>query len=211
LLSVVTGFVHSRAARTMESRLWPRMVAGLLAVVGVGFCFANARLRWVPDFQDPRYFQLQCLRAAPSACWAIALSIIAATIQFDPQKLSLSKRLACLTLAATLATVYWHVHHGGLSVGARALCGFGLMLSALAPWRGAAVRTLARWGQLSYGVYLSHVLIVEVLHVITTRALGVISPASDLVTFIAGFCGALMITATLSRTKRLAWLAGATG
>jgi surface polysaccharide O-acyltransferase-like enzyme len=83
------------------------------------------------------------------------------------------------------------------------------MLLALMPWpHGPAVSLLARWGRFSYGIYLCHVLVVEIVRVVGGRLHLSVSPAVDLAIFALGFGGSLVLVLFLGRFPRLAWLNG---
>ena len=60
----------------------------------------------------------------------------------------------------------------------------------------------------SYGIYLSHVLFVEVIRVGSMRFAIAPSPRWDVLSFVLSFSGAILFTLAIAQTKRLAWLCG---
>jgi peptidoglycan/LPS O-acetylase OafA/YrhL len=90
----------------------------------------------------------------------------------------------------------------------RGLSGLGCMVAALAPWKGRAMSVLARFGRYSYGVYLSHVLVGEIVRAVAAHSHLPVSAGLDLVIFVFSFAGSLAIVMALGKSPRLAWLNG---
>ena len=67
---------------------------------------------------------------------------------------------------------------------------------------------MARIGRYGYGIYLCHVLIVELIRAISSRANLGPSALLDIVNFTLSFSGSLILVQLLARSKRLAWLNG---
>jgi surface polysaccharide O-acyltransferase-like enzyme len=97
---------------------------------------------------------------------------------------------------------------GGLALAPRALTGLGSMLAALAPFKASAVPALARLGRKGYGIYLCHVIPIEIIHLIFHKCHLAPSALLDVTNFAISFLGSWAIVALLGKSPRLAWLNG---
>jgi peptidoglycan/LPS O-acetylase OafA/YrhL len=96
----------------------------------------------------------------------------------------------------------------GIQLIPRGLSGLGMMLAAIAPWRPSPNSFLARWGQHSYGVYLCHVLVIELVRVAASKAHLPEGIGLDLVIFVLGLAGSIAVVLLLARSRLTAWLNG---
>ena len=90
----------------------------------------------------------------------------------------------------------------------RAMTGLGCLLVALGPWRGQTLTQIAQLGKYGYGIYLSHVIVVEVMHAILHYTRVPPSMFVDFGTFVISFLIAIAIAKTLARSPKVAWLNG---
>lgn len=79
-------------------------------------------------------------------------------------------------------------------------------LIALAPWRGRVAEMLGRFGQLGFGVYLCHVLIVEGTIAFLGRMRVPESFGLDMLVFAVSVVGSFGLAFAMRRVRWLAWL-----
>ena len=185
--------------------VWPAI--GVALAVGVLVAVAPMPSSWNEVFDNPTYAYVQWWRALPAGCFAVAFALFAALYPPIVERVSPTVAMTgiALAFACSLSQVF-----NGIQLIPRALSGLGCMLATLAPWdtSGRTVSTLASFGRNSYGIYLCHILVIEVIRVGVTRVHGSPSAAIDLLTFAIGLVGALALTSALARSPKLAWLNG---
>ncbi len=86
------------------------------------------------------------------------------------------------------------------------LAALAAFLVALAPWRGRAAELLGTLGQVGFGVYLCHVLIVEGLLASLTRMHIPSSFAVDMFVFAVTVVGSFTLALAMRRVRWLSWL-----
>ncbi|CAN5652450.1 acyltransferase family protein [soil metagenome] len=202
LASIVLAIIH----RTLlQHHLRLRWLAIFIAIgCGVAFALAPMPAAGIETIADFTNVYSHWWRAAPAACWAMAfawLMTLGSNVSLVP--LSVGFAGVAIMLACSLKQVA-----SGIQIIPRSLTGLGCMLAALAPWRGAGIAWLARYGRHGYGIYLCHVLFVEPLHVVRTRLHLTPSVATDLTTFVLAFAGSLILVQLLSRSATLKRLNG---
>jgi surface polysaccharide O-acyltransferase-like enzyme len=84
----------------------------------------------------------------------------------------------------------------------------GSILLALMPWKTSAVPALARLGRKGYGIYLCHVIPVEIIHLISHKCHLEASACLDVANWALSFLGAWGIVVILEKSPRLSWLNG---
>ncbi|MBC8106222.1 MAG: acyltransferase [Anaerolineae bacterium] len=201
-VSVVQAIVHHTMLQ--RDRRW-RWILSALAIAG-GFAIATVPMPefWNRTFDSSTYAYVQWWRVLPTACWALAFAWVMTT---GPTIIAVSSTLGFAGLALAAGCLVKQALHG-IQLIPRGLTGFGCMLAALAPWSGPAVSFMARIGRYGYGIYLCHVLIVELIRAISSRAQLGPSPWLDIVNFTLSFAGSLVLVQLLAGSKRLAWLNG---
>jgi hypothetical protein len=187
-----------------RDRRWRWALSAL--AIAAGFALATVPMpdHWNQTFDNPTYAYVQWWRALPTTCWAIAFAWIMTT---GPVILAVSSTIGFAGLVLAAGCLLKQALHGILLI-PRAFTGLGCMLAALSPWSGRAVTFMARIGRYGYGIYLCHVLIVELIRAMSSRAHLAPSPLLDVMNFTLSFAGSLILVQLLARSKRLAWLNG---
>jgi peptidoglycan/LPS O-acetylase OafA/YrhL len=201
-MSLVQAALHLAFVR--RDARWRWALASVMIAAGFAFGIAHMPAGWNETYDNPTYTYVQRWRALPSACWAMTFAWI---MTAGPRVIAVPSIVGIAGLGLTLGCLLKQALQG-LQTIPRAFTGLGCMLASLAPWSTSGVATLARLGRLGYGIYLSHVLIVESVRAITSRANLAPSGYLDVFTFALSFALALVFVRMLSRFRRLAWLNG---
>jgi peptidoglycan/LPS O-acetylase OafA/YrhL len=90
----------------------------------------------------------------------------------------------------------------------RNIAGLGLLMAGLVPWRGRFVAALASMGRLSYGVYLSHVMVASGLKYLTTPWNLPNTASRNFFFWAATLAGSYLLALTFDRIKWLRFLNG---
>jgi peptidoglycan/LPS O-acetylase OafA/YrhL len=203
MASIVLAVLYWAFLRQSRAWRWPLIIVAVAA----GVVFAVAPMpAWDEVFPSPAYAYVQWWRSAPATCWALAFAwfmTMGATIYSVPALIGWGG--VALALFCSIKQAVQHE----IQLIPRALSGFGCIVAALMPWpKNRAVSLLAHFGRYSYGIYLCHVLVVEVVRIIESRCHFVPSVTTDLATFILGFSGSLALVCALGRSRYSAWLNG---
>ena len=203
LVASIVAAVICRAILRWPATRWPAVAVAISLLLFVAF---SPQPRGMSDhFLSRTYALWQMWWALTSALAGMAFAWI---VVFGSTPL---RRVPSIVGAGGIVLACWmllqQALHGWMML-PRALAGLGCMLAALAPWHGPAVRALARLGRFGYGIYLSHVLVVEMIRA-TMHHMG-FDPSIwlDLLVFALGFAGSISIAKLLSRNPKLAWLNG---
>ena len=140
--------------------------------------------------------------ALPSVFWSLAFAII---FRYSQSDRSMKSSYALLGLAVTAAATAW-TWHVGRSLFAENLAGLSFLIFALGPWQGAVVRTLASFGPLAYGIYLSHLLFIKTCEAVASVPQWPESAALDIATFAIAAVGSTALTWVLTRNRLTHWL-----
>jgi peptidoglycan/LPS O-acetylase OafA/YrhL len=201
----------------------------VLAVLYYGLILRDRRLRWLviaaaftaaciaaarpapqlPDatlmtYDNPAITYAYWLMAAPAALGALAFGPLMA---MGPTIYAVPAALGWAGLALVAVCSYRQVFHG-IELAPRALTGLGSMLVALVPWKNSAIPALARVGRKGYGIYLCHVIPVEIIHTVFHHLHLGPSPWLDVANFAISFLGAWGIVVLLEKSPKTAWLNG---
>jgi peptidoglycan/LPS O-acetylase OafA/YrhL len=147
---------------------------------------------------------VQNWRALPEVCWGLAFAWF---MTMGPEVYGVSFGVAIAGIILTIVCSIQQALHG-IQLIPRALSGLGAMLAALAPWRSGLVPVLARLGRCSFGIYLCHVLVAEVVRDFVARIHISDSPARDMLVFFPTLVGSGALVMFFARSPRLAWLNG---
>jgi peptidoglycan/LPS O-acetylase OafA/YrhL len=186
---------------------WRWLVIAAAVVAG---CVAAARpAPTLPDasvmtYDNPAITYAYWSMAAPAALGAIAFACLMA---MGPAIYSVPAPLGWAGLALVAACSIRQALHG-IELAPRALTGLGSMLVALVPWKSSAIPPLARIGRRGYGIYLCHVIPVEMIHIIFHHLHLGPSPWLDVANFAVSFVGAIGIVLLLEKSPKTAWLNG---
>jgi len=201
-ISIVQAAMH-RALLRRDMR-WRWALGAVMIAAGMLVGIAHMPAGWNETYDNPTYTYVQWWRALPSACWAMAFAWIMAS---GPVVFAVSSAVGLAGIGLALVCMLQQAIQG-LQVIPRALTGLGCMLAALAPWSTSCVSTLARLGRSGYGIYLSHVLILEFVREISVRTQLGSSGWLDVFNFSVSFACALIFVRVLSKFSWLAWLNG---
>lgn len=199
--SLVLAAVHYGILRHNRKFRWPLIVIAIVA----GVVFALVPRPPDRDFPSPYYAYIQFWISTPAVLWALAFAWF---MTMGPVNYSIPHSLGVAGLALTAVCCFWQGYVGQIRLIPRGLTGLGTFLAAMAPWHGTFLSPLAALGKNAYGVYLSHVLVLETLRTITKRLHIEVSPASDIGLFVATFVLSLIFVQLLSKSSKTAWLNG---
>ncbi len=174
------------------------------SVVFVAALVVGGLLAWMPADQSASSanFAQLALDALPSACWAMALSILYA--RGGLAYLS-SRRVSAVCLAAAVGLTILLCDMGRDRL-IENLSGVALLLFALGNWTSPFVERLARLGPLAYGIYLSHLLFVKVLEAVGAKLHLSLTLTTSLGIFILAAAGSTLLAWSLSRSRWTRWL-----
>jgi peptidoglycan/LPS O-acetylase OafA/YrhL len=200
--SIVLALIHWTFLRQNRAWRWPLIAVAIVA----GFVFALAPMpAWDEMFPSETYAYIQFWRSLPATFWGLAFAWF---MTMGPVLYSVPPLLGALGIVLAVVTSLMQVTKGAILLIPRGLSGLGCMLAALVPWRSAATDVLADLGKHSYGIYLSHVLVVESLRLVTNRLHLAASVPLDFVIFAVGFVLSLALVLLLARSRKTAWLNG---
>jgi peptidoglycan/LPS O-acetylase OafA/YrhL len=197
--STLLAIIHWTMLKHDRRWRWPLIAIALAA----GFVVANWHL---PANWDQLHDNatVQNWRALPALCWGLAFAWF---MTMGPEVYGVSFAVGIAGIALTTVCSIQQYRHGILLI-PRALSGLGAMLAALAPWRSGIVPILARLGRCSFGIYLCHVLVAEIVRDIVSRAHLGDGPTQDMLVFLPTLAGSLALVSLFARSRRLAWLNG---
>ena len=196
--------VMERALFRHDPRLrWPAI--GI--AIGIGLAIANGPMPLMPrvteaTFDSPSFTYVQWWLAMPAASWALAFTWLT---MMAPIVSSFTPAVGLAGLALATACSLRQAMHG-IELLPRGISGLGCIIAALSPWPGRSIPRLARLGRMGYGIYLCHVIPVEIIHVISHRCHLVPGAALDVSTFALSLVASFCIVRMLARMPRLAWL-----
>jgi peptidoglycan/LPS O-acetylase OafA/YrhL len=181
----------------------------IAAAIGAGVFLASQPKPVMPPatqltFDDPTYAYIQWQLAFPAAFWAIAFAWF---MTAGPRVYRVSAALGWAGIALLVGCSLKQALQD-VELAPRALTGLGSMLAALAPWKASIAPGLARLGRKGYGIYLCHVIPVEIIHLIFHKCHLAPSGWLDVANFTISFTGACIIVTLLDKSPRLAWLNG---
>ena len=84
--------------------------------------------------------------------------------------------------------------------------GFGWLLMAMMPWQGAIVRLLSRLGNLTLGIYITHMALIEIVRGCNRTLYDGGTLATDLAVFAFAAIGSIILTKLLSRSRWTHWM-----
>lgn len=203
LVASIVSAICCRAILRAPRLRWPSVA---LAIAGIAMvAMAQRPQALADDFAGPTYAWWQMWWALTSVLSGMAFAWIVVFSSSPLLGVPAIVGIGGIVLAAWM--LVQQALHGWLML-PRALSGLGCMLVALAPWRGTLVQGFARLGRFGYGIYLSHVLVVEMIRA-TMHHFG-FDPSIwlDLLVFALGFAGSISIAKLLARYPKLAWLNG---
>jgi peptidoglycan/LPS O-acetylase OafA/YrhL len=173
----------------------------LFAVLVLGW-----QIAWLPvdRSQAVASFAQLATDALPAALWGVALAIArgrgAANFLRRP-----AAGYCALTAAVLLTALVFYLGRNRL---VENLAGVALLVFALADWRMPRFERLARLGSLAYGIYLSHLLFIKVLHAVEAK-LSVRETAAVMAgVFVLASIASTALAWALSRSRWTRWLVG---
>jgi peptidoglycan/LPS O-acetylase OafA/YrhL len=216
-----------------EYHLWflPFLLAWSIVLVTVQRCLIarDARWRWVVmgvalatactmscfrmpamppatemTYDSPRVPALEWFESTPTGCAALAF---ACAMALGPVAYSVP---AYVGLGGLLLAIGCCIEQAinGIQMGPRALTGLGCMLLTLVPWKTRVIPAMAKIGRRGYGIYLCHVLPVELIHALSHKCQLDPSPSLDVATWALSFLGAWGLVVLFEKSPKTAWLNG---
>ena len=175
-----------------------------LSIVAVIVACGPAPMQWQDSKQITHETLWNFHRAIPAAClgtcFALAMGTRKAVVSTRPMI-----GVAGIALTITCLVVEYHIGQHGLL---RAASGFGLTLAAFSSFRAAWLKPLASLGQLSFGVYLSHIALIRVaVALIDHRGWG-FNVWTALFAGTFGLVGGLAISSFLASSSWTRWIIG---
>jgi surface polysaccharide O-acyltransferase-like enzyme len=203
--TVMLAALHKGMIRRDHRCRWLVMATAIT----VGCAVASVKFPPMPPASvltadDPLYTYIQWVLSMPAACWALAFACFVA---LGPTIYAIPAALGWGGIGLTIACGLQQVLHG-IEIGPRGLTGLGTMLTSLVPWKTSAIPALARLGRKGYGIYLCHVVPVEILHCAQHKLNLETSGWLDVATFSLSFLAAWGIVVLLGKSRRTAWLNG---
>jgi peptidoglycan/LPS O-acetylase OafA/YrhL len=181
----------------------------IIAVSIIGWRLSAAVIPILPPatemtVDDPRYALTQWWLATPAACWALGFAWL---MTLGPAVYSISAAMGWAGIVLLIAS---SIRQGfdGIALAPRGLSGLGAILTALMPWRTRVIPALARIGRKGYGIYLCHVIPVEIIHLVFHRLHMPTTGWLDVANWALSFVGAWVIVLILEQSPRTAWLNG---
>jgi peptidoglycan/LPS O-acetylase OafA/YrhL len=160
---------------------------------------------WLADLQNITHETLwNFYRAIPSACLAACVALLLARFRIVPRS---SAVIAFFGLTLTLACLFLEYRFGQQGL-LRAGSGVGVALIAFSTLRASWLAPLAAMGRLSFGVYLSHMLVIRI---VVAFAHGFDWPRDARVAVVVGVAalvGGLAISGALASSRWTRWMIG---
>jgi fucose 4-O-acetylase-like acetyltransferase len=156
------------------------------------------------NFDYPFVTALQWLQSIPCALAAIAFACFMA---LGPTIYTVPAALGITGLVAAFGCSLWQAMHS-IQMAPRAISGLGTFLLTLVPWKTRAIPAMARIGRRGYGIYLCHVIPVEMIHLICHKAHLENCPSLDIANWALSFLGAWGLVVLFEKSRLLAWLNG---
>lgn len=192
---IVSAVKHSSAARVG--------VAAALIALGTAACFLKEPA-WIARRTDDLYFWRFAFRALPTVFWSIALALLTVLKGKLPRTTPAMATGGALLLASALL-------FGSIITPVpvlRSLSGLGCLIVALMPFSSSLLAPIGKLGRHSYGIYLSHVVFLRVIVLITERYHTPASLTLDIVSFVIAFAGASVLSVLLSQSAWTRWTVG---
>jgi peptidoglycan/LPS O-acetylase OafA/YrhL len=143
-------------------------------------------------------------RAIAPACLAVCAALIFVRFKCVPRSSPVVALLGLGLTLACLAVEYRFSQQGLLRAGS----GFGLAMIAFSTYRANWLSPLAAMGRLSFGVYLSHVLVIRIVIAFADHIGWKHDGALAILVGIAALVGGLAISAALAASKWTRWIIG---
>ena len=140
--------------------------------------------------------------ALPSVAWGLGLAIACQLLGKDSLQRPAATLLGAMLLVVGVACV-WQF---GRSRTWETLSGLGMLIVALAPLEQPWCRRLARFGTLTYGIYLSHVLWLKVIEILAIKAGIPDALPRDAGIFLAAALASSVMAWLLGRRSATRWL-----
>lgn len=217
----IGGAVLVKMIRKIPALRWPTVV--LLALMGAASIFLP-RPAWVTlDPTQPMYpesdFWVPFFRILPVPFWGLALALAWAP---SGRKLTTNTTVALVGVATVLTSVsmqwvigLFHTEFQDMTQSQimlerllRGGAGVGCILMATAPWRNWFITGMASLGRYSYGIYLSHILILRLITFKLDRILGQHPVTHDVVSFVLAMPLATLFSMAMARFRVTRWMMG---
>jgi fucose 4-O-acetylase-like acetyltransferase len=198
IVTLLSAALH----RAFGARRAARWAVITLALAAGAVMAVVPRPDWLNYVRGEGYFFDQAWRSLPSALLGLGLAWALGSLR---DAVVLNGLIGFGGAALTAAMVVTQIRYGYSRL-ERTLSGMGWMLAALAVWRGPWVTWLAKAGRRSYGVYLSHVLVIQGVQAVAHWAGAPTSVGLDVVVIACGVVGAYAIATGLGRWRGTAWM-----
>jgi peptidoglycan/LPS O-acetylase OafA/YrhL len=189
-------------AVAFAGKRWPALrtpMAIVLVLIGMAECFIP-----LPAVLKPAvgawYLVERSFYMVPSICWGTAWGLL--RWRRGARRLESSRRVGAASLGVAILcglVLVAAAAEGGPFRIARHVWGIAALLVAVCPVRGMVVSRLAGLGRYSYGIFLSHVAVVQVAQTLGGRMGLGMSWRFDLMVFVLGCAGASGIAIWMRR------------
>jgi peptidoglycan/LPS O-acetylase OafA/YrhL len=200
--SILLCAVHKFIIQKRPNLRWTMI--GLALAAGVVACYFGKPNGSGEDYSEPAFEYFQWRINLPATFWAMAFAWAMAA---GPMVYRISSLVGWGGLALAFTCSVWQAVHD-IALFPRAMTGLGCMLAALSPWKQQLWAGVAKLGRRGYGIYLCHVLPIEIVKAITNKKGFAHTPALDVAVFAVSFVAAVSIALLLDRSKKTAWLNG---
>lgn len=203
-LLLVTAILSPFVRPLMRRRRMADVTVAVLIIAAIVVAY-SPQPTWLADTQKVTHETLwNDYRAIPSTCLAIAAALLVVRRGRIPSVSGLGAACGMLLMLSCLAIEYRVGQQGLLRAGS----GLGLAMIAFWNVRAPWLATVASLGRLSFGVYLTHVMVIR----LAMSGVKHFGWQHDLPVAIAvgliGLLGGLMISASLSRSAKTRWMIG---
>lgn len=144
------------------------------------------------------------LFALPSVFWGLALSLCHRRGGWR----SIANPVCSVVAALATGFILVEIRYVERSLLLENLAGMGILMVALTDRRILGTHWLEEFSPLAFGIYLSHLLVLEIVEAIAFKLAWDVMPKLDIMIFLITAVVSTLATFVLAKSPRLRWLAG---